>query len=177
MAANPLVSRRASTLSACTASHSSEQKWSACRFDDRAGKDEPAVHVTVPNYLRLTLALAIFALVQPLLFCSLGQSASPARDAEAIQILETAIDSMGGQSAWSRVAGASSKWDLTKPYDPHYSAVETWTDDWSLGFTVFKHEITAEDGTQSISADAHRNVINQWPGGQKNIESGKWQPK
>jgi hypothetical protein len=169
MADNPPDSRRARTLSPCTAVRGSERLGSGCHFDERAGKEEAVLRAGAPHFLRLSLAIAIFALAQPLLFSSRGQSSSPTRDTEAVQILQTAITSMGGQMAWSRVAGATTKWDVTKPYDPRYSAVETWTDDWSLGFMVFNHEITAEDGTHGISADAHHNVTDQWPGGQKNL--------
>jgi hypothetical protein len=169
MADNPSVSRRARSLLSCTAMRSSEQHGSGCQFDDRIGEEEAAPRAGVSPFLRLSFAIAIFAFAQPLLFSSRGQSSSPTRDAEAVQILQTSINSMGGQAAWSRVTGATSKWDMTKPYDPHYSAVETWTDDWSLGFMVFRHEVTAEDGKHSISADVHHSVLNQWPGGQNTL--------
>ena len=131
---------------------------------ERCGADPRAFRC-----LRTLICLLATVLVQPLFSRGICQSTSPSRDPAAMQIIQVAIQSMGGQALWSTVSKAQAQWQVSRPHSPEYSATGHWIDDWSLGFDVFEHKTEAADGTHSIRADALHDVINYWPQGQKTL--------
>lgn len=110
----------------------------------------------------LSLCLGLFAPVK-----SDGQIATPIKDAHAVQLIETAIQAMGGQTAWAQVYKVHTEWSMTEPNDPQYSGSQKWDDDWSVGFLAFSHTLNDGYGEHVFSGDASHNVKSQDSSGVK----------
>lgn len=90
---------------------------------------------------------------------------SPARDTHAVQVIESAIEVMGGHTGLRAINKAHSTWIVSDPNSPGSTSTATWDDDWSAGLMAFTHQMTNSQGIHILSADRNHNVLDQEPSG------------
>jgi hypothetical protein len=108
----------------------------------------------------LTLCLFSLTSTQPLIGQtkpSIRENAHPVQDAEALKVIERAVEAMGGKAAWSKTGAAMAQADISLGTLP--SERIEWEDDWSTSHPKFRRSSVDQTKRSALIGDEHQRML------------------
>jgi hypothetical protein len=113
-------------------------------------------------------------LLPPLTVAQSQEGSAPLRDPDAIAIIQSSLNAMGGTEAWVLLRAATTTGSLTAPNSASASPF-TWTDDWTAGIRM-RRDNTAKDGSHKLFVQGSAADLPSAPPSANDAVTAKFHP-